>query len=515
MKYTYLILFLLINLNLFGQDFNVRLIKTIPDYYPHVITTLQVFDLNDDPIKDLKPENFNISVNGKSVDSLNVITYKESGKGLNIMLCLDLSGTMSGKPLQTMKDAVLKFLDEMRNVDKLAIIGFADDYDLISDFSSDKQYLKNRVKSLTTRGTKTALYYATYQGLVKLRDLKDQAGKILLVIGDGKDESVASSYTIDDVINLAKNEGIPIFSIGYSKIDKSYLQTLEKMSEQTGGKFYNSPTDSDLEKQYNKLYEQILNIYILSYLVVGLPGDGSEYNNVITVNYRNQKKTVSNKFISPAGVPAYNKVIATKKDSLSDKIYYFIAAGVLILGVVAFIIIKSRRKKKETTSEFESSINQKEAQVQETSIPISNQQQMETSTPSKNVDSSPQDDIETVVESSKDREDIEERTIIVRSGSATTLTLEVLTGNFAGKTFHIKAQNATIGRQEDNDIVIKEDNISRKHAKIIYANGEFYIEDLNSSNGTYINGVKITNPVKINNYDTFKFGSCEGRFLIS
>lgn len=518
MRYLLLISSLIFTFNLFSQDFNVRLIKTIPDNYPLVVTSLQVYDLNDDPIKDLKEENFSVSVNGKSTDSIKAITYKESGKGLNIMLCLDLSGTMSGTPLQTMKNAVLKFLDEMRNVDKLAIIGFADSYELISDFSSDKEYLKNKINNLSTSGSKTALYYGTYQGLVKLRDNKEQAGKILLVIGDGKDESVTSSYTLDDVINLAKNEGIPIFSIGYSKIDKSYLQTLEKMSEQSGGKFYNSPSDKDLERQYHKLYEQILNIYILSYLVVGLPGDGSEYNNVITVNYKNQKKTVSNKFISPAGVPAYNKVIVTTKDDSSNIIYYIIAAAVLLVGTVLFFIIKSRKKKTETpistagsdsgysTPSFDEEVKE------ETKLGKKNDEFLNKNF--KDVSDKNLEDAPTEIEKTK-REDAGERTVIFRPDAVSILTFQIEAGNYAGQSFFLKSKGGIIGRQDGNDIVIKENNISRQHAEIIFINGEFFIKDLNSSNGTYINGIKINQQVKINNYDTFKFGSCEGRFLLS
>ena len=52
-----------------------------------------------------------------------------------------------------------------------------------------------------------------------------------------------------------------------------------------------------------------------------------------------------------------------------------------------------------------------------------------------------------------------------------------------------------MGRSEDNDVVIKEDSISREHAVIRYEEGEFIIHDLNSSNGTFINHRKIGSKV--------------------
>jgi pSer/pThr/pTyr-binding forkhead associated (FHA) protein len=55
-----------------------------------------------------------------------------------------------------------------------------------------------------------------------------------------------------------------------------------------------------------------------------------------------------------------------------------------------------------------------------------------------------------------------------------------------------------LGRSENNDVVIKEDSISREHAVIRYEDSEFIIHDLNSSNGTFINrrqiGSKVLKP---------------------
>ncbi len=54
----------------------------------------------------------------------------------------------------------------------------------------------------------------------------------------------------------------------------------------------------------------------------------------------------------------------------------------------------------------------------------------------------------------------------------------------------------TIGKSPDNSIVLKYDDVSRKHA-VLYQNdkGEVIIEDCNSTNGTYVNGVKVTSQI--------------------
>ncbi len=50
----------------------------------------------------------------------------------------------------------------------------------------------------------------------------------------------------------------------------------------------------------------------------------------------------------------------------------------------------------------------------------------------------------------------------------------------------------TVGREAESDITIPLNSISRNHARIFPHNEEFIIEDLNSTNGTYVNGVRIS-----------------------
>ncbi len=53
-------------------------------------------------------------------------------------------------------------------------------------------------------------------------------------------------------------------------------------------------------------------------------------------------------------------------------------------------------------------------------------------------------------------------------------------------------ESVVIGR-ENSDLTISDDSrISRQHAKVCYENGEYHLKDLGSSNGTYLNGEKVT-----------------------
>jgi len=71
--------------------------------------------------------------------------------------------------------------------------------------------------------------------------------------------------------------------------------------------------------------------------------------------------------------------------------------------------------------------------------------------------------------------------------------LVIIQGTQLGQIYELEAGTVTIGREESNTIAFPDDNtVSRKHARIDVANGDFTIYDEGSSNGTFVNGVKVT-----------------------
>jgi pSer/pThr/pTyr-binding forkhead associated (FHA) protein len=71
----------------------------------------------------------------------------------------------------------------------------------------------------------------------------------------------------------------------------------------------------------------------------------------------------------------------------------------------------------------------------------------------------------------------------------------------------------TIGRKDDNSIVLCDQHVSGNHAKIIVRNDSLFIEDLNSTNGTYLNGNKINGKAKLTNRDEIKIGTSVFKIL--
>ena len=63
-----------------------------------------------------------------------------------------------------------------------------------------------------------------------------------------------------------------------------------------------------------------------------------------------------------------------------------------------------------------------------------------------------------------------------------------------------------VGRELVNEVVIADAEVSRRHARIFWEEGTFYIEDLHSTNGTYVNGRRVTEKTRLASGDILDFG---------
>lgn len=75
-----------------------------------------------------------------------------------------------------------------------------------------------------------------------------------------------------------------------------------------------------------------------------------------------------------------------------------------------------------------------------------------------------------------------------------------------GQTFTLGNAPQTIGRSANNGIVVNDAEMSRRHAQITPQGGSYVVEDLGSTNGTFINGIRLNQPTALKHGDSLEFG---------
>jgi len=93
------------------------------------------------------------------------------------------------------------------------------------------------------------------------------------------------------------------------------------------------------------------------------------------------------------------------------------------------------------------------------------------------------------------------------ASSENATRLVITSGAKNGSEFPLGHDEITIGRSSDSAIIIRDDYTSTHHARLMQWNGRWMLQDLDSTNGTFLNGSRVTVPTPIPLGATVKVGA--------
>lgn len=77
----------------------------------------------------------------------------------------------------------------------------------------------------------------------------------------------------------------------------------------------------------------------------------------------------------------------------------------------------------------------------------------------------------------------------------------------------LSEETVTIGRLPDNSLPVEDGSVSSHHAQLRFEHGEYEVVDLDSTNGTFVNGDQINSPTILHPGDRVRFGKVEAEFV--
>lgn len=87
-----------------------------------------------------------------------------------------------------------------------------------------------------------------------------------------------------------------------------------------------------------------------------------------------------------------------------------------------------------------------------------------------------------------------------------TWKIQAITGEFTGQEINID-RDMLVGRHQDADVLLQSAEVSRKHAALLLKEQALWVQDLNSSNGTFVNDLKIEDESQLQDGDIVQFAS--------
>lgn len=250
---------------------------------PDLITAyVSVLDQEGYPLTGLQDDpNFNVNEFGIDIGPFDYIVYTGAAHlpGIAITAVMDLSSSLTDKPgaVSNMEAGLVSFLRNLRDEDDAEIIKFNAEFEVVQGFTADQDLLVSAITAAFDREEATLLYDSIYKALEDTSQRVNRR-KAVIVITDGVDDDGSgnqlSTNSFNDVVSFARDNDIPIFTIG---IGSSVIQVdlLRQMAEDTHGSFFEAQNSDHLRTIFQQLSSLLFaNQYIVRYWTN--QGGGSE-----------------------------------------------------------------------------------------------------------------------------------------------------------------------------------------------------------------------------------------------
>lgn len=197
--------------------------------YPIVDMTVTVRDPSGVPVSDVPPSAFALYAGEQNLPITGVANASKGDGGLSVVLAFDVSGSMSGTPLETARVAGKALISQLRPNDVVSVLAFGSSVTAIQTFTNDATSLDAAIDSLTVAGN-TALYEAVTQS-VSLAGSATSPRRAIVLLSDGTDYGGIGTATRDTSLGAAEAGFLPIFAVGLGNyIDEGYLRDLSSAS---------------------------------------------------------------------------------------------------------------------------------------------------------------------------------------------------------------------------------------------------------------------------------------------
>ena len=223
-----------------------------------VQVTVTVMDDRGRYVKGLPRSAFRVREDGRLQ---NISHFYSENVPLELVVAVDMSGSMN-LAIPAMRKAVAEFLGAVPARDRVTLLGFNDEVFALTRNTADPAERIKAVDALAAWGS-TALYESILHGVDLLGSQPGR--KALVVFTDGEDQG--SHVTFDEVEQLLQSSDLILYMIGQGRAVTTdrLRETMERLSQPTGGRALSTNSIDQLQESFNALLEELSNQYVLGY----------------------------------------------------------------------------------------------------------------------------------------------------------------------------------------------------------------------------------------------------------
>ena len=405
-------------------------------------------------------------------------------EGLVTAFVLDTSGSVGKAGLGKTRELALKTLAALPPGSEIAIYTFDDQSRLLLPRTREASAVTKALSAVSMAGKQTALHDALYDASRYLRDAQGRSAIVLIT--DGKDEG--SALNLDDGLRLAQEARIPIFCVGVGVPQERILRRIAKL---TGGEYMGIQGAKGAGIAAGISAATARMAYSAASGAGPAPGPPAAPAAAASASPKAVEPapaaTRSPSSKAPPPKPFQEGASSGRGSSFWIGLGLILAAGA---AAVLFVIVRRRGTHRcpSCGRPLPSALSSC-AFCADTQVPVGDR--------TLKADLSP-----TVLARLNDTAEYLEKTVTLREKPV----LSVTRGPGTGQLYELNEGLATsIGRAKANDIVLQDISVSSQHCRIWPENGSFVLQDLHSTNGTFVNERRVTHHT-LTDGDTLQIG---------
>ncbi len=332
-----------------AEDVQIAIRNIDTSKYPTASLSITVSGSEELQTNILKSEDFRLRENRRTISKFKAQPIMQTPEPVAVVLAIDTSGSMLGKPLEDAKSAARTFINQMRYQDKIAFVAFNSQPRILSGLTTDKDTLFGAIDGLRSQG-ETALY----DGMAAAIDVLASSNithKNIIVLSDGGDTMSTSSS--NEVIRKAKSLGISVFGIGLQSSEYKPA-ALKEICEESGGTLLLTSDSGSLNALYLKIAKELHNQYRIIYTsnnpktknlnieleVDALGSYGKTSTVVMNPNYKPVPKSQKARAINLPQLPISN--ISSSYVLIMVALLSFISVSLFVFVVLSIFLSKNR-----------------------------------------------------------------------------------------------------------------------------------------------------------------------------
>ena len=501
-------------------------------------------------------QDVSVFLGNETLSNERIAWFADEQEGVTYMLLVDVSTSMTDRQINAIKQSANALINRMTQNDKLVLLSFGLSISVLLDGSEDTQTRRNEVERIAANQKGTMFYEA----LSKAIDIANNPAssfpkrKVAFVFSDAEDVNVGG-VTVDELSNELKRSCVPFYTFGFNNSSNVHLEQMGRLARASGGKFVRV-TAQNLSIEMDNTVNDLKNCIVL---------DLKSANNLADSKLANLKIT----FVANGAAVSLEREV-TPRRWIQDNNAPVIETVEMISGRTLKIHFSKNVVGADNTKNYVVTGKNNTAILLEEAVYSEVDHTTTITTSSELLTDTIQIECSGIYDNTMEQNQLSQiftydlrgkspfvagleyfflhywwvvliialflialityriirkrKGVVVIDGKVgfgdnveqqhrfelpSSTPLKLIITEVSGKTREIVLdvhKSIFVGRADICELSFADNKLSKQHFVIEEENGEFFITDLGSTNGTFINGVRMQNRRKLNDDDTITAG---------